>query len=131
MLVGRNLGANLALDVAAAHPELAGVVLVSPLDDPVSAIFNDSRARVVPAHWLVRDRWDAGTSAQNLLIPSLWFYWTQARADEPKEDQPPAYEVAKSRKSLVWLTDSPESANDFHNALARWLDDLAVNRKAQ
>src|SRR5579863_3571024 len=38
ILNGRGLGANLALEVAAAHPELAGIVLESPLDAPIAAI---------------------------------------------------------------------------------------------
>ena len=58
VIVGDGLGANLALEVAAEHPELAGVMLESPLKDPVSVIFNDARARIVPAHWLVHDRYD-------------------------------------------------------------------------
>ncbi len=131
VLVGKDLGANLALEVAAAHPDFAGVVLESPLENPVSAIFNDSRAHIVPARALVRDRWDASAPAQNLLIPSLWFYRTPAGRAQPKEDQPPAYQATKSRKSLVWLADSPGAGNDFRIALSRWLDDLAVNRQAR
>jgi uncharacterized protein len=131
VVVGKDLGANLALQVAAAHPDFAGVVLESPLEDPVSAIFNDPRAHVVPARALVRDRWDANAAARNLLIPSLWIYPTPTGRSQPKEDQPPAYQATKSRKSLVWLPDSRGAGNDFHLAFSRWLDDLAVNRQAQ
>ncbi len=56
LLVGKDLGANLALEFASAHPELAGTVLDQPLPAPTSAIFNDPRAALVPAHLLVRDR---------------------------------------------------------------------------
>jgi alpha-beta hydrolase superfamily lysophospholipase len=131
VLVGKELGANLALEVAAAHHEFAGVVLESPLDDPVSAIFNDPRARLVPANWLVRDRWDANTAAASLLIPSLWFYWVPAHATKTQEDLSPAYQAVKARKSLVWLTDSPGTENDFHLAMSRWLDELEASRKSQ
>jgi len=124
VIAGKDLGANLALEVAAAHPEFAGVMLESPLDDPVSAIFRDPRAHLVPAHMLVRDRWDTLAPAANLLIPSLWFYWTPARAVNPQEDLPPAYQAVKSRKSVVWLTDAPDAGDNFNLALARWLDDL-------
>src|SRR5579859_4411629 len=46
VLDGSALGANLALEVAAAHPELAGVVLESPLDSPMNEIFADPRAKL-------------------------------------------------------------------------------------
>ena len=131
VLVGKDLGANLALEVAAAHPEFAGVVLEGPLEDPVRSVFNDPRAHIVPAHALVRDRWDTNAAAQNLFISSLWFYRTPARATEGKEEPPPAYQAAKARKSLVWLNDSPDAGKDFQLALSRWLDDLAVNRQAR
>ena len=53
VLDGQGLGANLALEVAAAHPELAGVVLDTPIASPMNAVFNDARARLVPARLLV------------------------------------------------------------------------------
>ena len=66
VLIGRGLGANLALEVAAAHPELAGVVMDDPLPAPEDAIFADPRSMLVPAHLLVRDRWNARPSAESL-----------------------------------------------------------------
>jgi len=131
VIAGKDLGANLALEVAAAHPEFAGVILESPLDDPVSAIFRDPRARLVPAHMLVRDRWDILAPSANLLIPSLWFYWTPAPAEKAQEDPSPAYQAVKARKSVAWLTDAQDAGNSFHLALSRWLDDLPAKRKAQ
>lgn len=124
VLVGRDLGANLALEIAAAHPELAGVVLENPLEAPTATIFSDPRAHLVPAHALVRDRWDLNAPAANLRISSLWFYWTLAKNIEPQENAPNTYEKVTARKSLVWLTDSPGSSMDYNSALSRWLDDL-------
>jgi len=124
VIAGKDLGANLALETAAAHPELAGVMLVNLLEDPVSAIFRDPRAHLVPAHMLVRDRWDALAPSADLLIPSLWLYWTPAHVSTAHEDLPPAYQTVKSRKSIVWLTNAHDAGSDFHLALARWLDDL-------
>ena len=82
VLIGSGLGANLALEVANAHPELAGVVLVSPIDSPMNAIFNDPRARLVPARLLVRDRYDLDAHASSLRIPSLWFVGNRSDQDE-------------------------------------------------
>ena len=69
VLDGEGLGANLALEEAAAHPELAGVIVESPLEDPMSAIFNDARARLVPARLLVRDRYDLNAAAADVRVP--------------------------------------------------------------
>lgn len=122
VLVGRDLGANLALQVAAAHPELAGVVLDNPLETPTAAIFNDPRARLVPARLLFRDKWDPNTPAANLLIPSLWFYRTIAAG--MRQDEPLAYRTVTARKSLVWLIGSSDAQKQYYLALSRWLDDL-------
>lgn len=72
VIVGTGLGANLALETAVAHPDLAGVVLESPLDKPANIIFNDARAEIVPARLLVRDRYDLAAPAAAVRIPSLW-----------------------------------------------------------
>lgn len=121
VLVGSGLGANLALEVAAAHPELAGVVLERPLVNPAKAIFNDPRTHLVPAHAFVKDRWDSSAAAASLLIPSLWF--AQAGADDSDEKKDLGKVTAT--KMLVWLPASgSEQQKDFMDALSRWLDGL-------
>ncbi|MGA9587325.1 MAG: alpha/beta fold hydrolase [Terracidiphilus sp.] len=124
ILVGKDLGANLALGLAAAHFDLAGVVVEQPLESPTTAILNDPRAHLVPAHLLVSDRWQTTSDAANVLIPSLWFYWTPASNAELDQDKPEAYEKAPARKSLIWLTNSPDEAQQFNSALTRWVDQL-------
>jgi pimeloyl-ACP methyl ester carboxylesterase len=120
ILFGSGLGANLALAVASDHPDLAGVVLDQPLDDPTAAILNDARARLVPARLLVRDRWDLNAAASNLLIPSLWF----RRAGTKDSSVPQMYEKVPARKTIVWLTNSPDESKRFNEAFTRWLDEL-------
>jgi uncharacterized protein len=124
ILVGRDLGANLALEIAAAHPDLAGVVLEQPLESPTATIFNDPRANLVPAHLLVSDRWDANAAAPNLLIPSLWFYWTPVGTAARDRDNPQAYQAVPAHKTIVWLTGSPNEAGQFNSALSAFLDQL-------
>jgi pimeloyl-ACP methyl ester carboxylesterase len=121
ILVGRGLGANLALEVAAAHPELAGVVMDELLAAPADAIFGDARARMVPAHLLVSDRWDSNSPAAKLSIPSLWFYRQHANG-KGQQDRQEAYQLVAARKERAWLTES--STKDYDAALTRWLDDL-------
>lgn len=122
VLNGVDLGANLALEIASAHPELAGVVLESPLAAPVHAIFNDPRARLVPAHVLVLDRYDMNQPAANLRIPSLWIIGP-GQGGAPQK--PSAFDKVTAPKSLVWLTAGPEQQTDYAVALSRWLNGLA------
>lgn len=120
VVVGKDLGANLALEIAGAHPELAGVVVESPMDKPVEVIFGDARARMVPAHALVGDRWDSDASAATLRIPSLWFV-RASTAD--KGGGPEAFSKVTDEKMLVWLK-AGGNRGDFADSLARWLDEL-------
>jgi pimeloyl-ACP methyl ester carboxylesterase len=114
---GEALGANLALEVAAARPELAGVVLQSPLRSPVEAVFNDPRANLVPARLLVSDRYDADKAAAALRIPSLWL-----AAGEAASTNPAGYDRVSAGKLLIWL---PRDANQQRaDAYRRWLDEL-------
>jgi pimeloyl-ACP methyl ester carboxylesterase len=124
VLVGKDLGANLALELAAAHSDLAGVVVEQPLESPTAAIFNDPRAHLVPAHLLVSDRWQTTSDAGNMLIPSLWFYWTPEHSTELVQDKPEAYEKVTARKGLVWLTNAPDEQQQFKSALSSWIDQL-------
>lgn len=128
VLIGKDLGANLALETASAHPDLAGVVLENPLESPTTAIFNDARARLVPARLLVSDRWNTNASASNLLIPSLWFYWTAGQSAGTDQDSPEAYQKAPARKMLVWLSNSPDEQKQFDAAVTNWLDQLPASR---
>jgi uncharacterized protein len=123
VLFGRGLGANLALEVAAAHPELAGLVMDEPLAAPAETIFGDPRARMVPAHLLVSDRWNSNAPATSLRIPSVWFYRTPANG-HVQESSPSAYQLITARKEQVWLAGSPGATKDYNAALIRWLDDL-------
>jgi pimeloyl-ACP methyl ester carboxylesterase len=124
VLDGKALGANLALEVAAAHPELAGVVIDSPLDNPAGAIFSDPRSRLVPAHLLVSDRFDTAAPAAALRIPSLWFFKDSTAAGSGSSESSAAFQKVEAPKTQIWLTSSANSTQDFMNAFSRWLDDL-------
>jgi uncharacterized protein len=121
---GRELGANLALEVAAAHPELAGAVLESPLDSPMNAIFNDPRARLVPARLLVSDRFEADTAGNRLLIPSLWLVAPESRKIADQAKHPNGYDQITARKTIVWLAPKANPDQQLSDAYSRWLDDL-------
>jgi len=123
VLIGRGLGANLALEVAAAHPEMAGLVMDDPLPAPEDAIFTDPRAKLVPTHLLVRDRWNASEPAVNLRIPSLWLYRTVLPGQAEQKTRE-AYRLVNARKEQVWLTQPYDETRIYSDSLTRWLDDL-------
>jgi pimeloyl-ACP methyl ester carboxylesterase len=122
VLDGAGLGANLALEVAAAHPELAGVIVERPIPDPMSAIFSDARARMVPAHLLVRDRYDTMAPARALQIPSLLLLPPSDHNDWSIVHGPLQDLVLKSRVKGLGIIDSEDG--DFEHMLRRWLAHL-------
>lgn len=124
VLFGTGLGANLALEVAAGRPELAGVVLQSPMESPVDAIFNDGRARIVPAHLLIHDRYDLIAPAIGLRIPSLWIMQSASSSQAAPSALDEAFQKVAAPKMRVWLKVAPASQQDFQQEFSRWLDDL-------
>jgi len=121
ILDGSGLGANLALEVAAAHPELAGVVVDEPIDDPADAIFRDARAKWVPAHLLFKDSFDERAASLSLLMPSLWFLPASPHTRGNASEYPEALQATSSRSMVGWIDSSHPEDKDL---LWRWLDDL-------
>lgn len=122
VLDGAGLGANLALQVAAAHPELAGVILGSPLQHPLQSVFSDPRARLVPARLLVRDRFQLDAPAAALRIPSLWFLPSPGNFAGGEPSKPAAFEKVSAPKTLVWLPSGGD--REYAAEISRWLDGL-------
>jgi pimeloyl-ACP methyl ester carboxylesterase len=118
VLDGTGLGANLALEEAAAHPELAGVIVEMPTAEPLNSIFIDPRARLVPVRLLVRDRYDLNAAAAGVRVPVLWF---QRRM---QDEESMAFAKVASQKMIVWITPEGDTNKQVANALARWLDEL-------
>jgi pimeloyl-ACP methyl ester carboxylesterase len=121
LLCGEDLGANLALEVAAAHPELAGVVLLDPVEAPMAAVFGDARARLVPAHLLVRDRYDLDAAAAQVRVPSLWLQGS-ARGDSRLPGT--AFKKLAVPGSHEPLASSPDQEHALARVIAHWLDGL-------
>ena len=122
VVFGSSLGANLATELAAEHSDLAGIILDQPVQTPLNAVFADPRSRLVPAHWLVHDRYDLTAAAAALRTPSLWLL---AKPDPAQPAQLPAdYKAVPGKKSSAWM-ESPASADaHFAETMHRWLDDL-------
>ncbi len=124
---GSRLGADLALETAAAHSEVAGVVLESPLEDPVSVIFSDGRARLVPARLLVGDRYNLNAAAAALRIPSLWFLPFPAPNTNGPAQNPEIFQKVQAHKMFVWLPPGKTTTKNYSDELSRWLDDLQTH----
>lgn len=129
VVYGSGLGANLAAELAADHSELAGVILDHPSEEPLSAIFNDPRSQLVPAHWLVKDRYDLYAPSAHLQLPSLWLM-SQDQDRNANKSGPlitpvgPAYGRVPGQKMVVWVTQPAMADLHFSETLHRWLDDL-------
>jgi hypothetical protein len=118
VLDGEGLGANLALEVAAGHKELAGVIAESPTAEPINAILSDPRARLVPARLLVGDRYDLDAAAGAVRVPVLWF-------ERPMQDEESkAYEKVAARKMIVWVSPGRNASKQYEDAVERWADGL-------
>jgi pimeloyl-ACP methyl ester carboxylesterase len=124
VLIGSGLGANLALEIAAAHPELGGVVLDSPLPAPLDPVFNDPRARLVPAHLLFHDRYQMQKPAKQLRVPSLWILAASSQSDAASDRALiHSYSAVSAPKSLLRAAGMKETS-----VLAGWLSGLQKNR---
>ena len=124
VLVGSGLGANLALEVAAAHQDFAGVVLDSPLAAPLNLVFNDARANLVPAHLLFRDRYPMQEPAAELQVPSLWIFPAEPSPGAASEQTLLAlYGAVTAPKTMLHL-----SEKDYTSAFSRWLTGLHASR---
>jgi pimeloyl-ACP methyl ester carboxylesterase len=125
VLYGDELGANLALEVATRHPELAGVVLQEPILDPEAEIFSDPRASLVPARLLMRDRFDLKAAATKLGVPSLWLEQAANPGQRGQTPNTDAYARVGAEKKLAWLRQGQTTEGDCLNALLSWLDGLS------
>jgi pimeloyl-ACP methyl ester carboxylesterase len=117
VVAGTGLGATVAAQLAADHAELAGVILDQPVEAPMDVIFNDPRSRLLPARWLVHDRFDLIQPATALRIPILWLLAQSSL-------QPRAYAVVSAQKAAAWLIPPTTADPHFTETLRRWLDDL-------
>ncbi len=129
VLFGSGLGATIAAELAADHPELTGVILDAPQQNATTTIFNDSRSRLVPAQLLVKDRYNLTEAVQALRIPSLWLL------NQPATGQtaipPAAYKATQVNRTLAWLNAPSTQDPHFSESVQRWIDDLPVTARLE
>jgi pimeloyl-ACP methyl ester carboxylesterase len=122
VLYGEGLGASLAADAAARHPEAAALVMDSPAPTAMELLRADSRSRWMPLRLLAHDRFDPGEALGHLKQPLLFLL------PPPPADRPGRLyaERASDPKMIVSL---PSSGAEKYRleALQRFLDDLPLS----
>lgn len=124
VLDGSGLGANLALEVAATNPEVAGVIVESPVADPMKTVFEDARARLVPARLLMRDRFDLEAAAGRVHVPVVWLAHAAQPNNGSSPQEPLAYQKIAAPKMLVWVNSMGGDDRQTKDALTQWLDEI-------
>jgi pimeloyl-ACP methyl ester carboxylesterase len=119
VIFGVGLGASLAADLAANHPDAAGVVFDAPEPDAMTQLRADPRSRWMPVRLLAHDAFDPDASLAKIKLPKLILispafkeagrhYATQSA--DPKEvvDLPsPDHEAAQSNALHHFLNELP------------------------
>lgn len=129
VVYGEDLGATVAAELARQPAsKVAGVVLANPVSDAMQPVFSDRRSHMVPAHWLVKDRYDLADAASGLTVPSLWLIPQPSAAEA---EPPAAYQLVRSRKMSVALRTPMTSNLNFVTEVSQWLDELTPVTSSQ
>ncbi len=129
VLDGDALGANLALQTAADHHELAGVILHDPIPDAINVVLSDPRARLIPARLLVQDRYELDKPATALQIPSLWLLQIASPPNLYMVSQSWVFKEVSARKKLLWLPARTLAPKEELDALSSLLDDQPTSTR--
>jgi hypothetical protein len=81
---------------------------------------------MVPAHFLVRDRYDLDAAAENVRVPVLWLASDGQAKAGVLPHEPEAFEKIVHRKMLVSVNPAKNIDMQMIDALGRWLDELPV-----
>ncbi len=120
---GEGLGAVIAAKVVQAHPELAAVVVDSPVPDAFDKATGSGKSRLLPMRLLLRERFDLAGALSGVRVPKLLL------ANSPGDglDEPAAAAnlkffrtVPDPRTSVVFAQTAAEAP--YLEALRRFLD---------
>lgn len=120
LLYGAGVGSTLATNLAAAHPQAAGLVLRNATADVLGTIRNEKRARMFPVSLLLKDRFDLHALQQVTTPKLLWDIGSQPNSPE-EAARVAAYRNAADPKLTVTLP-QPNPAEEY-KSLHRFLDD--------
>ena len=120
LVYGAGVGSALAANLAAAHPDVAGLVLRNATADVLGTIRNEKRARAFPVALLLRDRFDLHALRQLNTPKLLWDIGSPAN-DPETVARTAAYGSAADPKMIVTLP-QPDPAQEAAS-LRRFLDE--------
>jgi pimeloyl-ACP methyl ester carboxylesterase len=119
-LYGKGLGASIAVDLAAQHAALPGIILDDPAAPALHQIRADSRTGILPIRLLFRDRFDLAPKLQQLKSPKL-FLTDQKGKDG--ETSPVGAKEAAVPKTVVYLKAPLSSDPNTREAISRFLSE--------
>ncbi|GGA57977.1 hypothetical protein GCM10011507_06650 [Edaphobacter acidisoli] len=111
---GTGIGASLAVQLAAAHGAIPGIVLDTPSGDLLDVALRDPRTHLVPAHMLFHERFPLAAPLSTLKTPKLLLWQTG--------NEPAAIRSASDPKITVELGQQHEE--QYTQALTRFLDNM-------
>jgi pimeloyl-ACP methyl ester carboxylesterase len=116
VIYGQGLGASLAAEAAARHPDAAGVVLDSPSPTALQLLKTDPRSHGLPVSLLAHDRFDPSPALQALKQSKLFLL--------PDSNQVGARyaQLAAEPKLIVHLPTGP-SDSEKQESIRRFLDE--------
>jgi dienelactone hydrolase len=114
VIYGQGLGASLAAEAAARHPEAAGLILDSPLPTALALLRADPRSRLMPVRLLDHDRFDPTGALAKAKQPKLFLLDSQNAAGK-------GYAAAAANPKLIVYPGSDPLAKQA--ALKRFLDE--------
>jgi pimeloyl-ACP methyl ester carboxylesterase len=119
VLYGEGLGASLAAEAAARHPDAAGLVLDAPSPTAMELLRADPRSHWMPLWLLAHDRFDPGAAFSAVKQPILFLL------PPPPQDRPGRrYAERASDPKMIVSLPKTNADSDRLEALRRFLDDL-------
>ena len=113
---GIGVGASLAAQLAAEHPEIPAIILESPHADLLDTVRHDSRSNLLPTRLLFNQDFPLATPLSTLRTPKLLF---------SSGEKSPAFKTAADPKITVEFNPSapqPESGAAHTESIGRFLD---------
>ncbi len=113
---GIGVGASLATELAAAHPEIPALILESPHTDMLDAIRHDARSNLLPTGLLFRQDFPLATSLTTLRTPKLLLSHTE---------KPAAFKTAADPKITVELNPAAplsQTQSALTESISRFID---------
>ena len=121
---GAGLGAVLAADLAAAHPELPAVIVDQPRPDAYRNAVDFEQARWLPLRLLVRDHFDIAAALAGVHQPKLLLANSPWDANTPSIATNRALFRAVPEPKTTVTFDRPPAEDAYLQSLHRFLDEV-------